>query len=93
MKQPYTATLPVAAAPLNTCGLLCPLPIIKTAERMKELRVGEIVELLADDPGVLLDMPAWCTATGHLLLDQAERNGVITMHVQKKGRGITLEPS
>lgn len=90
MKPPRT-TAPAIAVLLNTCGLLCPLPIIKTAERMKTLRVGAIIELLADDPGVMLDMPAWCTATGHLLLDHAEQSGVITMHVQKKGRGVTLE--
>ena len=53
---------------LDTVGLLCPAPIIKTAEKMNELEAGQVLEVLSDDPGVELDMPAWCSGTGHEFL-------------------------
>jgi tRNA 2-thiouridine synthesizing protein A len=50
-------------AVLDTVGLYCPLPIIKTAERMKTLRAGAVLEVLSDDRVILVDMPAWCRST------------------------------
>jgi tRNA 2-thiouridine synthesizing protein A len=56
------------AAVLDTFGLLCPMPIIKTAAKMRELKRGEILKVLSDDPGVQEDMPAWCTTSGNELV-------------------------
>ena len=56
------------SAVLDTFGLLCPMPIIKTAAKLKELRKGEILKVLSDDPGVQEDMPAWCVTSGNELL-------------------------
>jgi tRNA 2-thiouridine synthesizing protein A len=56
------------AAELDTFGLLCPMPIIKTAAKMKELQKGEVLKVLSDDPGVQEDMPAWCITSGNELL-------------------------
>lgn len=47
-----------ADATLDTFGLLCPMPVMKTAQKMKELKVGEVLEVLATDPGIREDMPA-----------------------------------
>lgn len=45
---------------LDCRGLLCPLPVIKLAQRIGDVPVGEIVTVLADDPAAATDIPAWC---------------------------------
>ncbi|MEE3279890.1 MAG: sulfurtransferase TusA family protein [Pseudomonadota bacterium] len=50
-------------------GLLCPLPVIRTQERVKQLAPGTILKVLATDPGSLEDIPAWCRVHGHTVLD------------------------
>ncbi|WP_207060674.1 sulfurtransferase TusA family protein [Motiliproteus sp. SC1-56] len=54
-------------------GLRCPLPLIRLQERMETLASGESLRLLADDPGIEDDLPAWCEATGHRLLSLQQR--------------------
>ena len=62
---------------LDTVGLLCPAPIIKTAEKMNELEAGQVLEVLSDDPGVELDMPAWCSGTGTSFSESRRSTGSI----------------
>jgi TusA-related sulfurtransferase len=50
---------------LDTLGLFCPMPIIKTSKKIKELVVGQVLEVVSDDEGIKKDMPAWCETTGH----------------------------
>jgi TusA-related sulfurtransferase len=50
---------------LDTLGLFCPMPIIKTSKKIKELKVGQVLEVVSDDEGIKKDMPAWCETTGH----------------------------
>ena len=68
---------------LDCVGLYCPMPIIKTAERIKQLKRGEILEVVADDKGIKLDMPAWCEATGHEFLGVEEEDNEIKVYVKK----------
>jgi tRNA 2-thiouridine synthesizing protein A len=54
---------PAAAAPaltIDALGRKCPIPIIMLAERIREVPVGQIVAVLADDPAAQTDVPAWC---------------------------------
>jgi len=67
---------------LDCVGLYCPMPIVKTAEIIKELKKGEILEVLADDKGIKQDMPAWCDITGHKFLGM-EEDGEIRVYVEK----------
>ncbi|MEW6367927.1 MAG: sulfurtransferase TusA family protein [Acidobacteriota bacterium] len=53
---------------LDTTGLFCPLPIVKTAARIKEIAVGDVLVVLSDDAGIIQDMPAWCKSNGQELL-------------------------
>ena len=53
---------------LDARGLLCPLPVIRTQDRVRDLPVGALLEVLATDPGVLQDIPAWCRVHDHELL-------------------------
>ena len=50
-------------------GLLCPLPVIRTQESVKQFAPGTILKVLATDPGSLEDIPAWCRVHGHTVLD------------------------
>ncbi len=69
---------------LDCVGLYCPMPIVKTAEKIRELNPGEILEVTADDKGITKDMPAWCQATGHEFLGVEEEGGEIKVYVRKK---------
>ncbi len=53
---------------LDAYGLLCPLPIIKTAQRIKSLVPGTILEVIATDSGIAPDLHNWCKAQGHQYL-------------------------
>lgn len=68
---------------LDCMGLYCPMPIVKTSERIKKMKTGEVLEVVADDKGIKLDMPAWCKTTGHELLGLEEKGGEIKVYVKK----------
>ncbi len=57
-------------------GLSCPMPIVKVAQAMKQLAVGEMLELLATDPGSVRDVEAWARTTGHQLLESTLDGGI-----------------
>ena len=54
---------------LNARRLLCPMPVIRTQDAVKKLAVGEILEIIGTDSGILQDIPAWCRINGHNVLD------------------------
>lgn len=60
---------------LDCTGLLCPLPVIKTAKAIREVPVGETLEVWATDPGAPKDMEAWARQTGHELLESRTEGG------------------
>ncbi|MBT9172369.1 MAG: Coenzyme A disulfide reductase [Syntrophomonadaceae bacterium] len=53
---------------LNACGLSCPGPIVEVNKKMSQLKSGDVLEVLASDPGFANDIKAWCAKTGHTLL-------------------------
>ena len=68
---------------LDCMDLYCPMPIVKTAEKIKQLKTGEILEVVGDDEGIKQDMPAWCDATGHECLGIEDEGGEIKVYVKK----------
>lgn len=54
---------------LDARHLLCPLPVIRVQDKVKQLKCGDELEVICTDPGVLQDIPAWCRINGHKLLD------------------------
>lgn len=50
---------------LDARGLLCPLPVIRVQDAMRQLANGTVLEVDATDPGTLHDIPAWCRVHGH----------------------------
>jgi len=69
---------------LDTVGLYCPIPIIRTAERMKRLDGGAVLEVISDDRVILIDMPAWCRSTGHSFLGSRQEGDEYRLLVRKK---------
>ncbi len=68
---------------LDCIGLYCPIPIVKIAERFKQLKLGGVLEIVADDKGIKLYMSAWCQATGHEFLGVEEEGNEIKVYVKK----------
>ncbi len=60
---------------LDTLGYFCPMPIILTSKKIKELTQGQVLEVVSDDEGIKKDMPAWCESTGHQMVGMEEENG------------------
>ena len=60
---------------LDCSGMLCPIPVIKTSRAIKEVQVGQILKLIATDPGAPPDMEAWARQTGNELLDSHTEAG------------------
>lgn len=66
---------------LDARHLLCPLPVIRTQERVAKLQPGDELTILATDPGTLHDVPAWCRVHGHTLLNTTEEGREITVKI------------
>ncbi|MFU8788244.1 MAG: sulfurtransferase TusA family protein [Methylobacter sp.] len=60
---------------LNARRLLCPLPVIRTQDKVKQLNVGDQLEVICTDPGVMQDIPAWCRINGHKILESVSADG------------------
>ena len=78
----------MARATLDARRLLCPLPVIRTQERIKGLAPGDTLEVICTDPGALHDIPAWCRLNGHRVAgtaDGADYELVITIVVDGAG--------
>jgi len=88
-KMPDSAEAAASLHPdetLDTVGLYCPVPIIKTAERMKRMTSKTILEILSDDRVILIDMPAWCRSTGNEYLGHRQDGSEYHLFVRKTGR-------
>ena len=54
---------------LDAKRMLCPMPVIRTQDKIKTLSVGDVLEVVCTDPGALNDVPAWCRINGHKVLE------------------------
>ena len=55
---------------LDAKRLLCPLPVIRTQDKVKTMKTGDVLEVVCTDPGVMQDIPAWCRINGHTVLEK-----------------------
>lgn len=67
---------------LDTKGLACPLPILKTKKALSQLPKGGTLEVLATDPGSVPDFKAFAESTGNALLEHSEQGGVYRFVLQ-----------
>ncbi|HTO57683.1 MAG TPA: sulfurtransferase TusA family protein [Pseudomonadales bacterium] len=58
-----------AVAVLDARGLICPMPVIRTQQRVDSLEDGAVLDVIATDPGTLHDVPAWCRVHGHEVVE------------------------
>ena len=65
-------------------GLSCPLPIVRTAQAIKTVAVGALIEVLATDAGSVKDFAAWSTRTGNELVEQSVDGGVYRFVLRRK---------
>lgn len=74
----------VKVTTLDAKGLKCPMPIVKTAQAIKTVASGELLEVLTTDPGAVADFAAWSRATGNTLVEQGLAEGVYRFVLRKK---------
>ncbi len=65
--------------------LLCPMPVIRTQDKISTLEDGDLLTVACTDPGVTSDIPAWCRIHGHEIIDTLTegREIIITIRVHK----------
>lgn len=69
---------------LDARGLLCPLPVLKAAKRLRAMAPGGVLRLVADDPAAVVDVPHFCTEQGHELLSTDENEDGQTYLIRKR---------
>ncbi len=67
----------------DASGLACPLPIVKTKKALADMTAGQVLKVLATDPGSVCDMAAFAEQTGHALLEQGEGGGKFIFYLRK----------
>jgi len=67
---------------LDARRLLCPLPVIRTQERVEGMGAGDVLEVVCTDPGARHDIPAWCRVNGHQVIGIEERGDELVITVQ-----------
>lgn len=78
------AEQPVTADQVLDCtGMACPLPVVKTSQAIKKIEPGQVLELLATDPGVAPDMKAWSGRTGNELLSIGQEGNVFHVLIRR----------
>lgn len=70
---------------IDVANLLCPMPVIRTQDKVVTMVPGEKLEITCTDPGALHDIPAWCRINGHRLISTEERDKKILIIIQVGG--------
>ncbi|WP_430462659.1 sulfurtransferase TusA [Thalassolituus sp. LLYu03] len=75
--------MPDISARLDTCGLFCPEPVMMLHNQIRDLAIGDVVEILATDPSTKRDFLKFCNFLGHELLASEELDGVFRFLIRK----------
>lgn len=68
---------------LDAKGLNCPLPILRAKKSMNGMEAGQVLRIIATDPGSVKDFDAYCKQTGNTLLETGEKDGAFVFFIQK----------
>ena len=68
---------------LDCSGLACPMPILKTKKAVDALQLGQVLKMIATDPGSLPDVQAWTSKTGHELLSHEQYGNKFIFYIKK----------
>ena len=69
---------------IDARGLNCPLPILRTKKALADVLSGQVLKVVATDPGSVKDFQTFSKQTGHTLLSHSEANGEFTFLMKKK---------
>ena len=69
---------------LDARGLLCPLPVLKAAKRLRAMAPGGRLHLIADDPAAAVDVPHYCAESGNVLEREAPAEAGATLYVIRR---------
>ena len=72
-----------ATTTLDTKGINCPLPILKAKKALKDLAAGDVLEVIATDPGSVKDFDSFCCTTGNELMETNDADGVYKFMIKK----------
>lgn len=67
---------------LDVTNTLCPIPVIKTQNKIKTLNEGDQLKVVATDPGTLQDIPAWCRINGHQVISTEQQDREILIWIE-----------
>ena len=67
----------------DSVGQMCPMPIAYMAKNMRQMEIGQVLEIRADDEGAHADIPAWCEQTGNEFLGKQDSGDYFTYRVKK----------
>ncbi len=68
---------------LDSKGLNCPLPVLKTKKALKDMPVGDCLTVFATDPASSIDLRHFCNTSGHDLVESSEADGVLTFVIRR----------
>ncbi|MEX1345841.1 MAG: sulfurtransferase TusA family protein, partial [Candidatus Limnocylindrales bacterium] len=81
--EPKESAMSDVHTTVDAKGLSCPMPIVKTAQAVKTVPAGELIEVLATDPGSVKDFAAWTRSTGNAIVEQTEADGVYRFLIKR----------
>jgi len=67
---------------LDAKRMMCPMPVIRTQDKVAQLQIGDTLEVTCTDPGALNDIPAWCRINGHEVISSSEEQGEVIITVK-----------
>ena len=67
---------------LDAKRILCPMPVIRTQDKVNTLKTGDILEVVCTDPGALNDVPAWCRINGHKVLETSNKDDEVIILIE-----------
>lgn len=68
---------------IDARGLNCPLPILRTRKGINTLASGQVVKIIATDPGSVKDLEAFCKQTGNEMLESGQQDGEYHFNIRK----------
>lgn len=69
---------------IDTKGLACPMPVLKTKNALKTVKSGQILQVIATDPASRADIPAFVERLGHKLIEVREEDCTISFLIRKR---------
>lgn len=72
----------MSEAQLDARRMLCPMPVIRTQQKVEQMQCGDILTVHCTDPGAVHDIPAWCRVNGHAVLEIVQQDDEITIRIE-----------